>query len=154
TCDQFAAAVALYESLTGDRFYGDMNTHQIWQVVGMGGFVPRKWLEVDADISPLLSRALEADPKKRFPTCDAFRDALDDVRARKHPRANKSALREVMRALYGDRADAERDLIASFADLRAPDPAATAGAAPHSSAPVDVSAQTVVTPKNPTTGTE
>ena len=119
-CDQFSCGLMLYEAVTGDRFYGDMNTHQIWQIVGHGGFVPRAWLDVPEPLRPALARALDKDPAKRFPSCDAFRDALDDVRASLWPRAGKAQLREVLSGLYGQRVVQERALIASFASIVPP----------------------------------
>jgi eukaryotic-like serine/threonine-protein kinase len=120
TADQFAAGIVLYETLSGDRFYGDMNTHQVWQVVGHGGFRPRKWGEIDAEITAVLERALAAESAARFPSCEEFRAALEELRTRRFPRASRAGLRELMTRLYKDRLEAERDLIASFSDLHAP----------------------------------
>jgi serine/threonine protein kinase len=120
SCDQFAAAVMLYEAVVGDRFYGDWNTHQIWQKVGHGGHVPRRWSAVPEPLRPILSRALDADPRRRYPDCDAFRDDLDELRARLAPRANKTMLRETLRRLYAPRIDAEQQLIAGFAHVLPP----------------------------------
>ncbi len=119
-CDQFAAAVMLYEAVVGDRFYGDWNTHQIWQRVGVGGHVPRRWGHVPEPLRPVLARALDADPARRYPDCDAFRDDVDEVRARLAPRANKSLLRETLRRLYAARIEAEGALIARFAHVLPP----------------------------------
>jgi len=119
-CDQFAAAAMLYEALVGDRFYGDWNTHQIWQKVGHGGHVPRHWALVPEPLRPILGRALEADPARRYPDCDAFRDELDELRARLAPRAHKTMLRETLRRLYAARIEAEVQLIARFADVLPP----------------------------------
>ncbi len=119
-CDQFACGVMLYEAVTGDRFYGDMNTHQIWQIVGHGGYVPKHWASVPEKLRPVLARSLDKDRSKRFPSCDAFRDALDDVRAELWPRAGKGQLRELLTSLYGVRVAHERALISSFASLAPP----------------------------------
>jgi serine/threonine-protein kinase len=118
--DQFATAIVVYEALTGDRYYGDMNTHQIWQLVGVGGHVPRMWKGVDPDLQSILGTALSADPKARYPSSEAFRAALEEQRTTKYRGSGRAALRDLMNALYRDRIDAEADLIASFADLRAP----------------------------------
>ncbi|MDP2343416.1 MAG: serine/threonine-protein kinase [Deltaproteobacteria bacterium] len=125
-CDQFSCGLMLYEAVTGDRFYGDMNTHQIWQVVGHGGFVPRSWFKVPEELRPVLARALDKDATKRFPSCEAFRDALDDVRATLWPRSGKAQLRELLSGLYSARVAQERALIASFASLAPPEPGASA----------------------------
>jgi serine/threonine protein kinase len=136
TCDQFAAAVMLYEAVSGDRFYGDWNTHQIWQKVGFGGHVPRRWSSVPEPLRPILSRALDADPRRRYPDCDAFRDDLDELRARLAPRANKTMLRETLRRLYAPRIDAEQQLIAGFAHVLPP----VEGAVPPPSSSQSISA--------------
>ncbi len=120
-CDQFAAAVMLYELCTGDRFYGEMNTHQIWQVVGIGGFVPRSWRMLPEPLRACLAVALDKDPQRRFADCDAFRAALDEIRSEHYPKASRSKLREKLARLYGTRIEDERQLIATFAELAPPD---------------------------------
>jgi serine/threonine-protein kinase len=145
SCDQFAAAVMLYEAITGDRFYGDWNTHQIWQRVGIGGHVPRKWTSVPEPVRPILARALDADPQRRYADCDGFRDDIDEVRARLAPRANKTQLRELLAQHYRARVDGERALIAGFADVMPPaagessSPPPVAAASPSSAPPPSAS---------------
>ena len=46
----FAAGVMLYEFIANERFYEGMTAQEIWQVVGRGGFRPRKWGEVDEEL--------------------------------------------------------------------------------------------------------
>ena len=77
--DQYAAAVVLYELLTGDRFYGDLPTRGIWGIVGAGTHQPRAWSRVPADIAPILRRALAPTAGDRFPDCQAFAAALQAV---------------------------------------------------------------------------
>ncbi len=76
TVDQYAAGIVLYELLTDDRFYGDMQSRAIWGVVGSGRHSPRGWSEVPAVYRDVLKRALSPHPHERFPSCGAFADAL------------------------------------------------------------------------------
>jgi eukaryotic-like serine/threonine-protein kinase len=127
SCDQFATAVMLYELVSGGRFYGDMNAHQIWQIVGHGGHRPPLWSAIAEDLRLVLDRALASTPAGRYPSAEAFGAALEEIRARRHPRATKAAFREIVRSLYADRAEAQADLVASFADVSAPAPPSPAG---------------------------
>jgi serine/threonine-protein kinase len=74
--DQYAAAIVLYELLTDDRFYGDLQSRAIWGVVGSGRHAPRAWAEVPPAYHAVLKRALSPNPADRFPNCGAFADAL------------------------------------------------------------------------------
>ncbi len=76
TVDQYAAGIVLYELLTDDRFYGDMQSRAIWGVVGSGRHSPRAWSEVPAAFRAVLQRALSPHPHERFASCGAFADAL------------------------------------------------------------------------------
>lgn len=74
--DQYAAAIVLYELLTDDRFYGDMQSRQIWGVVGSGTHVPRAWADVPATLQPVLTTALAPRANERFSSCADFAAAL------------------------------------------------------------------------------
>ncbi len=143
-CDQFAAAVMLYEVITSDRFYGEMNTHQIWQVVGVGGFVPRRWLEVPEALRTVLATALDKRASNRFATTDAFRDALDDVRSQLWPKAKKADLRTLLQQVYVERIAHEQALVASFSHLQPPgaDVVANVDAMPRSARRADAAPST------------
>lgn len=123
--DQLSAAIMLVELLLGERFYGDFNAHQIWQVVGVGGHRPQRYQTLPDDIRGVIDRALAPNVADRYPTCEAFASALADLRALLAPRAGKQQLKELMRARYGEREQALRDLVARHADWSAPDSSAT-----------------------------
>lgn len=74
--DQYAAAVVLYELLTGDRYYGDLPSRGIWGIVGAGTHQPRAWAGVPVDIATVLKRALSPLAGDRWADCRAFADAL------------------------------------------------------------------------------
>jgi serine/threonine protein kinase len=109
TVDQYAAAIVLYELLTDERFYGDMQSRQIWSVVGSGTHVPRDWGEVPATLQPVLARALAPRPEGRFASCADFADAL--VAA--CPEAADAAVLEGVGAIVRRLKPDELDLIAS-----------------------------------------
>jgi serine/threonine protein kinase len=77
--DQYAAAIVMYELLTGDRFYGELTNRAIWNVVAAGGHRPRAWHEVPGPFAAALVRALSVKPQDRFPDCAAFADALEQA---------------------------------------------------------------------------
>ncbi len=76
--DQFSAAVVLYELLTGERFYGDLTSDDVWRAAGTGGWVPPRFDLVDTDLRPVLARALQSSPERRFPSCAGFGQALTE----------------------------------------------------------------------------
>jgi serine/threonine protein kinase len=107
--DQYAAAIVLYELLTDDRFYGDMQSRQIWTVVGSGTHVPRAWAEVPAMLQPVLARALAPRPEGRFASCADFADALVAACAEAGSHATLETVGAVVRRLKPH----ELDLIAA-----------------------------------------
>ncbi len=117
--DQFAAAMVLYELLAGERFYGEKNNYEIWQVVGKGGFVPRKFTELEPKMTRILSRALSPDKNMRYPTCGDFKDDLELYIRTQHPHATKRTLRELMERLFERDQQAERRFLSQYADVSA-----------------------------------
>jgi serine/threonine protein kinase len=106
--DQFAIAIVLYELLTGTRFYGARKTHEIWQVVGPGGYVPEHMAALDEMLRPILLRALAEDPSARFASCEDFREELLAWLARRSPSLTERRLRELMQESFGDEIDGQR----------------------------------------------
>jgi serine/threonine protein kinase len=116
-CDQFAAAICLYEALAGARFYGDMNNYQIWQVVGRGGYTPTGWADLDADLQPILGKALHPDPDGRFETCGDFKDALMEWLLPHHPKASRRRVRNYVREQFQDASQKERAFLNRFSGV-------------------------------------
>jgi serine/threonine protein kinase len=106
--DQFAIAIVLFELLTGTRFYGARKTHEIWQVVGPGGYVPEKMAELDDALRAILMRALSEDPRARFLTCEDFREELLTWLSRKSPTLTERRLRELMQETFVDEIESQR----------------------------------------------
>jgi serine/threonine protein kinase len=118
--DQFAAAVMGYELLSHERFYGTMKTHEIWQIVGHGHYAPRLLETLDPEVQQILKRGWDAHPGRRYPSCDAMREAIDDFRALRYPRVGKKQARTLMQGLYQERIHNERRLLQSYAELSSP----------------------------------
>ena len=121
SCDQFAAAVLAYELITGDRFYGDMNHHAIWQVVGRGGFVPRRWHTLQPDLRGILGKALSARSEQRYASCGELRDALGTYMGSHLSFTSERALREFLKNVLADAREEERQFVSQFAHLTADD---------------------------------
>jgi serine/threonine protein kinase len=109
--DQYAAAVVLYELLTDDRFYGDMQPRNIWSVVGSGTHVPRAWDSLPPAFAPILKRALGRRAEDRFASCADFADAIVQV----EPVATSRAVARSLGVLVQLLRPAELDTIAAAA---------------------------------------
>jgi hypothetical protein len=99
----------LYELLTDDRFYGDMQSRQIWSVVGAGNHVPRAWHEVPEALQAVLARALAPRPEGRFASCADFAAALVAACPEADDAVTLEGVGAIVRRLKPD----ELDLIAS-----------------------------------------
>jgi len=102
---QYAAAIVLYELVTGERFYGDMASRAIWSVAGAGQHRPRALERVPTAVRTALVRALTAAPKKRFPSCAAFADALVQALPAATQPATTTQLGALVAALSGPEQD-------------------------------------------------
>lgn len=114
--DLFAVGVMTYELLANERFYEGMGTHEIWQVVGRGGFAPKRWRELDPALQSMIGRALHPDHNQRFATCGAFRDALNAYLAEHYPQAGRGTVRAVVEDMFEAEIAAERQVLAGFAN--------------------------------------
>lgn len=115
--DQFAAAIIAYELLAGERYYGEMNAYDIWQVVGRGGFVPKRFDDIDPRLQVILRRALSPKTSDRFASCGAFQDALD---AYMTEGTGRRSAQRLMRTLFEKDHDAERRFLQKFVDVKVP----------------------------------
>lgn len=132
--DQFATGIMMYELLSGERYYGTMPTHEVWQIVGRGGHVPRKWDTIPAAVQMVISKALHPDYRQRFADCEAFRDEVSRLRAKLSPGMGKSQARALMQSIYSDRIEKQRTLLRSFASVPL-SAEARGGSGPQPSAP-------------------
>lgn len=112
--DQFAAAVLVYELLVGERYYGDLTTHQIWQVVGTGNFKPPAWDRLPRKLQILLSKALAAHPRDRYPTCGDFSEELMGYLNAKSLTPSKRHMRAYVHELFAAEIERERKRLASW----------------------------------------
>ncbi len=76
-CDEFAFAVALYESLWGARPYGDADVGRLRPELTHPTRPPAA-SPVPAWIFPILEPALDLDPRRRYPSMQALLDRLAD----------------------------------------------------------------------------
>jgi serine/threonine protein kinase len=117
--DQYAAAVVLYELLTDDRFYGDMQSRNIWSVVCSGTHVPRAWSAVPPAFAAILKRGLGRRAEDRFASCAEFANAIVDV----EPAATSRVVARSLGVLVQSLRPTELDIIAAararLADIEA-----------------------------------
>ncbi|MFZ9885961.1 MAG: protein kinase domain-containing protein [Myxococcota bacterium] len=121
TADQFAVGVMLYELLTGERYYGQMNPQQIWAVAGRGDWVPPRMGEVPAPLVAIFRRALAPTRDGRFETCGDFREALVEYQYASGTRAGSRELRTLMKKLYAAEQAQHEALVAHYAGVRLAD---------------------------------
>ena len=117
--DQFSAAVVLYELLVGDRYYGPKTSYEIWQVVGVGGFEPRRWYLLDPVLKGILKRALDPSPEKRYPTCGDFKDALYSYLLDEKMTMTNRGVRDAVRDFFSSKIEDEKNFLSQFTDLSA-----------------------------------
>jgi eukaryotic-like serine/threonine-protein kinase len=135
--DQFAAAVVLYELLVGERFYEGKSPYEIWGIAAQGGYRPRGFGSLDAELKPILDRALAASTEQRYETCLAFRDALQKYRYARSLHGDGPLLRGLMHDIYGPEIEESRRTLAVLTQAKPRDPAApqAEGAGPLSPEP-------------------
>jgi serine/threonine protein kinase len=116
--DQFAAAVLCYELLTGERYYEGLSFDQIWSMAGRGGHEPRLWNTLDATLREILGRALKPHATERYATCADFKDDLVTYQVKTGQLALSRDTRSFLSELFGDEAQAHRDMLARFQNVR------------------------------------
>jgi serine/threonine protein kinase len=97
SADQFAAAVVLYEMVTGERFYGERTQPQIWAIAGHPGFLPDRIGDIEPDLAAILRRGLASHPNERFPTCGAFAKKLRALLNDRYLETSRATLRDFVR---------------------------------------------------------
>ncbi len=79
--DIFALGTVLHELVTGQRLFKRDNAYDTYQAI-VSGKIPRPSEVnpiVSADIDTLIMRALAYDPRQRYPTAEAFGEALHEA---------------------------------------------------------------------------
>jgi eukaryotic-like serine/threonine-protein kinase len=115
-CDQYAAAVILYELLVGERFYGKRNMAEVWAISSMGDFSPDQMQTIDEPLRSVLQKALSGDPHDRYPDCEAFAFAIADL-LRTLPVTNKKTVRTYIRSLFDEEYTKEQEFMSLVAKL-------------------------------------
>jgi eukaryotic-like serine/threonine-protein kinase len=99
--DVFSMGVVLWESLTGRRLFQRDSDYQIWKAITEED-VPRVTSEVAGlppQIDHVVSRALERDAARRYPTIRAFAADLRDVAARAGGTFDTATLGGILKSL-------------------------------------------------------
>ncbi len=117
TADQFAAVMIMYELLACERFYEGLTANEIWNTVGRGGFRPRKFKTIDRGLRAIMDKALHKSATKRYPTCQALRDALATHQEKAFPTGGAEAVRAVLNEFMPEELDAEWERLAGFAEV-------------------------------------
>ena len=106
--DMFAVAVILYELLVGERFYEGRSPYEIWGLAAQGGFRPRGWDALDADMKAILDKALAGSATVRHASCLELREALQGYRFARGLHGDSPMLRALMQQVYADEIEASR----------------------------------------------
>jgi serine/threonine-protein kinase len=102
SADQFSAAVLAVELFTGQRFYEGMSNRDIYAAAATGGYRPPTMAMLPPALAAICNRALQAERRARYPSCGAFRAALDSWRYDVGLRGDGTVLRGVMRDVFAD----------------------------------------------------
>lgn len=118
--DLFAAAICLYEMLTGERFYDGRSPYEIWGLAAQGGFRPRLWEQIEPELRTILDEALAGRVDARFATCGALRDALQAHRYAHDLRGDAPQLRALAQRVFVAEIEENRQLLALLASSHSP----------------------------------
>ena len=117
--DQFAVGVMLYEVLVGERFYDGRSPYEIWGLAAQGGFRPRGWEVLDADVRAILDHALAATHNGRYATCNEMREALQAYRYAHGLHGDGPMLRALMQKVFAADIDESKKTMALLSSARA-----------------------------------
>lgn len=111
--DVYAAAVILFELLSGRRFYGALTKSAIMLQLVEGSYLPT-FDGVDAALVPALTRALTAERDHRTASCAALQAELA---AAGGPRASSRELRDALQRALPEEKSRLEALVRSFRDI-------------------------------------
>jgi serine/threonine-protein kinase len=119
--DVYAAGVLLYELLTGERLFHIPEAYdykEIARAVTQGRHpTPSQRDPALYDLDGVVMRALAVDQAKRYSTAEELRDDLSVALARVNPTITGDRLGEVLRGLFGEELEEERQSVAQATAL-------------------------------------
>jgi eukaryotic-like serine/threonine-protein kinase len=113
-CDIFAAGIVLYLLTTGRHPFKHHNTAAVIHAITTDDAVqpPSTLLEdYPAELEQVLLKALEKDVEKRWPTAEEMRVALEQAVPEAFGDVGRTALRDFMQRVVGDRKIARREAV-------------------------------------------
>jgi serine/threonine protein kinase len=117
--DLFSAAILAAELVTGRRFYEGLSHDAIWRVAGKAGHRPPSWSFLHKGLQRVLDKALQPAADDRYPTAEAFKEALDGYTFARGYRSAPKALREVLDRDFADAKDDHRALLVEIQQAQA-----------------------------------
>jgi hypothetical protein len=120
--DVFAVGVMLWETLAQRPFWAGKDSLSILHALIEGKYDPSPRAvdpTIDAELDRVCRMALAHDVDQRFPTAQAFREALEEQLERVGPRADNAALGEYVARMFESERQTTREAIESaLAELR------------------------------------
>ncbi len=106
--DLFSVAVVLYELLAGERYYAGLTPNEIWNTVGKGGFVPRRFSDIEPELQEILGKGLQPKSRKRPKDCRTFRKLLVEYLHAHFAESGEEALHREVTSLFGEEIRVEK----------------------------------------------
>ncbi len=111
--DVFSAGVVFWEMLAGRRLYKSQHVvKSIDRILREPPITPVKYnADCDEKLAAIAVKALAKDPDERFSSADEFREAIEDALLAAGQRYRRGDLSALMRELFGDVIDRQRQLL-------------------------------------------
>ncbi len=115
--DLYSLGVLLFEMTTGQRPFRHESDIRLMRAIAEDPVPPPNRLipGYPAELSAIVLKALEKDPAARFQTGQEFQGALEDFARKKGLALSNIGLSKYMHALFGERADMYRQVLAGLA---------------------------------------
>jgi serine/threonine-protein kinase len=122
--DIFAMGCVLYEATTGEQAFRGANDPQIMQAVLKGAYhsPPAVVRGFPLELAAIIDRALAPEPRKRFPTAEAMRIALEEWLAKSGPVVTPSQVGGAVRARLGLHLEKRREQVRAVMSASEQDP--------------------------------